>query len=199
MGGGFLAVLIGLIVAFFAFLFAIIYFPIKRFIKNKKNIGQSFSILAGIKNSIYDTIVTLDGDGQNNPEDIPKLLEIYFNQDKYYLVGGLRLKRKDNFIKRISSKIANKVRQSILKDNCSDTGCSLKVFSKKIFLQFPEFKSMHRFLPALFKGYGYGTYFIEVEHRNREKGKSKYGTLDRLFRGIFDLINVKLMINKINK
>ena len=169
------------------------------FIKNNKNIGQSFSILNGVKISKYDTIVTIDADGQNNPKDIPKLLEIYNSSKNYSLVGGLRIDRKDNFIKIISSQIANNVRVFVLKDDCLDTGCSLKIFNKKYFLKLPRFDGMHRFLPALFKGYGYKTYFVEVDHRKRIRGKSKYGTFDRLFRGIFDLINVKLMINKINK
>ena len=167
-------------------------FPIK-IIENKSNLGQSFSIWTGIKNSNHKTVITLDGDGQNNPYDIPKLLKIYFSK-KFSLVGGIRKKRKDSLLKIISSKTANKIRSTILKDNCIDTGCSLKIFDKDIFLSFPFFDGLHRFLPALFKGYGMNTFFIEVDHRPRISGISKYGTLDRLYKGIIDIIRVKKII-----
>ena len=166
-----------------------------KLITHKKNTGQSQSILTGIKQAEFDTIVTLDGDGQNNPSDILKLLKIYLSPNNFSLVGGIRVKRMDNIIKIISSKIANKIRSIVLNDDCPDTGCSLKVFSKKIFLHFPFFDGIHRFLPALFKGYGYKTCFISVDHRLRIHGKSNYGIRDRLFKGINDLIRVKKIIN----
>ena len=100
----------------------------------------------------------------------------------------------DSFIKVISSKIANGIRSKILNDNCRDTGCSLKVFDKQIFLSFPFFDGMHRFLPALFKGYGYKTMFIDVNHRKRKFGVSKYGTMNRLFKGIRDIIKVRKIL-----
>ena len=168
-------------------------------INNPKNKGQSYSITHGIKKSIYKTIVTLDGDGQNNPEDIPKLLKKYYSRNDLYLVGGIRKKRQDRFIKILSSRIANKIRSIIFNDGCNDTGCSLKVFDKKIFLEFPFFTGIHRFLPSLFTGYGYQTFFINVDHRVRIKGSSNYGTLDRLFRGIIDIIKVKNIIKKHNE
>ena len=164
-------------------------------INNQSNMGQSFSIWTGIKKSKNNTIVTLDGDNQNNPRDIPKLLNIYFSKKTLSLVGGIRQKRKDNFLKVTSSKIANKIRSLILDDDCVDTGCSLKVFDRDIFLSFPFFNGLHRFLPALFKGYGKNTFFIEVDHRPRVSGISKYGTIDRLFKGIFDIMRVKKIIN----
>jgi len=163
-------------------------------IENKTNLGQSFSICQGIQNSKYNTIVTIDGDGQNNPKDIPKLLEIFFSSNKISLVGGIRKNRKDNVIKILSSKLANKIRSTILNDNCVDTGCSLKVFDKEIFLTFPFFDGLHRFLPALFKGFGKNTLFINVDHRPRISGISKYGTFDRLYKGILDIIRVKKII-----
>ena len=101
-----------------------------KIINNKFNQGQSFSILNGIKNSNYNTIITLDGDGQNNPKDIPILLEFYNKTKDASLVGGIRHKRRDNIIKIISSRLANFIRSNFLKDNCKDTGCSLKVFDK---------------------------------------------------------------------
>ena len=141
----------------------------------------------------------MDSDGQNNPIDIPNLLNNFFAENNVSLISGIRYKRKDNFIKIASSKIANKVRSYILNDNCSDTGCSLKVFDKNKFLEFPFFDGIHRFLPALFNGYGYKVLFINVEHRARMSGKSKYGTIDRLFKGIFDLIKVNNIIKNYAK
>ncbi len=168
-----------------------------KILNNINNKGQSYSIHKGITESFYDTIITLDGDGQNNPKDIPKLLDIYKKQKERCLVGGLRLKRKDNIIKILSSKIANKVRSIILKDNCKDTGCSLKVFSKKDFIKLPYFDGIHRFLPALFKNIGCILLFEEVDHRNRKFGISKYGTFDRLIKSIKDLFFVLKIIKKI--
>ena len=170
-----------------------------KIINNQLNLGQSYSILSGIKQSKYNIIVTLDGDGQNNPYDIPKLLEFYNKSNDVYLVGGIRSKRKDNLIKIISSRIANYVRSKFLEDGCTDTGCSLKVFDKNIFLQFEYFNGIHRFLPALFNGFGYRTFFLSVDHRKRKYGKSKYGTFLRLFNGLRDMIKVKNMINKNKK
>tara|TARA_B100001057_G_C22723485_1_gene900662 strand:+ start:79 stop:759 length:681 start_codon:yes stop_codon:yes gene_type:complete len=167
-----------------------------KILKNKTNLGQSFSIHRGVLNSLYETIITIDGDGQNNPSDIPVLLDQFFNDDDVKLIGGIRIKRQDNFIKIYSSKIANLVRSRILNDDCKDTGCSLKVFNKNIFLEFPYFNGIHRFLPSLFKGFGYKTIFIPVHHRGRKFGKSKYGTFNRLFKGIRDIIKVYKIINK---
>lgn len=165
-----------------------------KLINNKVNKGQSFALNQGIIASKFQTIVTLDGDGQNDPKDIPLLLNSYFDDKDIYLVGGIRAKRKDSLIKIISSKIANKIRSFILKDNCNDTGCSLKVFDKKTFLNFPFFDGIHRFLPALFSGVKKKTFFINVNHRPRVYGYSKYGTYGRLVKGIKDLIKVAKII-----
>ncbi len=165
-----------------------------KIVNNQKNLGQSFSLIEGIKKSLYETIITIDGDGQNNPIDLPKLIDKYFSNESVFLVGGIRSKRKDSIIKILSSKIANNIRNSILKDNCIDTGCSLKIFDKKTFMNFPFFNGIHRFLPALFKGYGKETLFVSVDHRYRKHGYSKYGTFNRLFRGIRDMIKVYKII-----
>ncbi len=167
-----------------------------KLIENLNNRGQSYSLHKAIKHATYDTVVTLDGDGQNNPADIPNLVKLYFADNNLYLVGGIRNKRKDSLVKIFSSRIANRIRKFILKDNCDDTGCSLKIFDKNIFLLFPFFDGIHRFLPALFKGYAKETFFINVDHRKRIYGKSKYGTIKRLFKGIFDIIRVLKIINK---
>ena len=167
-------------------------------INNNKNKGQSFSIYEGIKKSSNKIIVTLDGDGQNDPADIPKLYDLYSSNEDIKLIGGIRRNRKDNYTKRISSKIANFIRSRILNDECEDTGCALKVFDKKIFLSFPFFDGIHRFLPALFKGYGHKTIFVDVNHRKRNYGISKYGTMNRLFVGIRDIAKVnKILKNKL--
>ena len=168
-------------------------------INHTKNLGQSASIFTGLKKSNYDTIVTIDGDGQNNPNDIPFLLEKYFSNKNLYLVGGIRIKRKDSLIKILSSLIANKIRNFILKDGCADTGCSLKVFDKRVFLLFPYFNGIHRFLPALYKGFGKKTLFVNVDHRPRLYGSSKYGTFKRLIKGISDLIRVANILKKIKR
>ena len=165
-------------------------------INNKKNLGQSYSIINGVKISKSDVIITLDGDCQNDPIDIIELYKNYISDENIKLVGGLRLSRKDNFLKKISSYIANKIRNYFLSDGCIDTGCALKVFDKNIFLSFYQFDGLHRFLPALFKGYGHKTLFKEVSHRKRYKGISKYGTFQRAFKGIFDIIRVYKIINK---
>ena len=165
-------------------------------INNSKNHGQSYSIHKGIKISKNNLIITIDGDRQNNPKDIPKLLEMFFANKHVSMVGGIRVNRKDSSVKILTSKIANFIRSKILDDDCHDTGCSLKVFDKNIFLSFPYFNGIHRFLPALFKGFGYETCFINVDHRPRKEGKSNYGTIDRLYRGIIDIVKVRNIIKK---
>ena len=169
-----------------------------KILNNSTNKGQSFSIHYGVKNSLYNIIITLDGDGQNDPADIPNLLKFFLDNPNFKLVGGIRTKRKDNFIKIISSKIANKIRSKIFNDDCADTGCSLKVFDKKIFLSFPYFDGIHRFLPALFKGFGFQTKFLSVNHRKRKYGVSNYGTLKRLIKGIRDIFKVKKILKEIS-
>jgi len=169
-----------------------------KIINNNTNNGQSYSIHKGIKNTSNKIIITIDGDGQNDPADIPKLLDIYNSNNNIKLIGGIRIKRQDSYIKIISSKLANSIRSKILDDQCKDTGCSLKIFDKDIFLNFPYFNGIHRFLPALFKGYGYTTKFVEVNHRKRKYGVSKYGTMNRLFIGIRDILKVKKIIKNKN-
>ena len=169
-----------------------------KLIQNKVNKGQSYSIYRGIEESKYENILTIDADGQNNPLDFEKLIRIY-KENNCDLVSGIRVNRKDSFIKIISSKIANFVRRKILNDNCSDTGCSLKLFNKKIFLKIPYFNGLHRFIPTFFEGLGYKVMYVNVRHRKRIKGKSKYGTLNRLFNGVYNIIVVKKIIKELKK
>lgn len=170
-----------------------------RIIHHNSNLGQSYGLLSGIRLANNDAIVSLDGDGQNNPKDILKLTNTFFSDSNIVFIGGIRKNRKDNYIKIISSKIANIIRSFLLNDKCTDTGCGLKIFSKKIFLKLTFFNGIHRFLPALFKGYGYKTYFEDVDHRPRIKGVSKYGTFGRLIKGIIDIVRVMIIIRQYNK
>ena len=168
-------------------------FKVLRVLTHQKRSGQSAAIRTGVKAARGDLIATLDGDGQNDPEDIPKLLKAYREQavaDARILIAGFRARRQDSFIKRLSSKIANGIRSSLLGDATPDTGCGLKIFRREDFFDLPGFEHMHRFLPALMIRNGGQVISVEVSHRPREHGKSKYGTLDRLWVGIMDLIGV---------
>lgn len=164
-------------------------YPQLRIVRHAKSCGQSTAVRTGVQAARYDWIATLDGDGQNDPADIPKLLAAI--TEGVELVGGNRRKsRRDTWVKRVSSIIANGVRSRMLNDNTPDTGCGLKVFSCTAFLDLPYFDHMHRFLPALIKRRGGKTLSVPVSHRNREFGKSNYGTIDRLLVGIVDLFGV---------
>ena len=163
--------------------------PQLRIMHHAKSCGQSTAVRTGVKSAKYPWIATLDGDGQNDPADIPKLLSAL--AEGVELVGGNRRhSRRDVWIKRISSVIANGVRSRMLKDSTPDTGCGLKLFSREAFLDLPYFDHMHRFLPALIRRRGGKIISVPVNHRVREHGKSNYGTLDRLMVGIVDLFGV---------
>ena len=168
-------------------------------LKNPKNYGQSKSMYNGIKIASSNNIVTIDSDLQNDPKDISKLYEIYKSNNNNCLVSGIRLKRKDDIIKKISSLFANKIRSMYLNDKCSDTGCSLKVFPKSAFLKFDYFNGMHRFIPALFVGFGYPVFYENVNHRHRIHGKTKYGIFNRIFINIKNMIHVKKIITNKNR
>ena len=165
-----------------------------KLIKNDKNLGQSKSILKGIQIAETEHIITLDGDGQNDPKDIMQLISHFMDDPNYALIAGIRSNRKDNAVKRITSKIANFIRRIYLNDDCNDTGCALKIFERSTIINFPYFNGIHRFLPAIYKGLGKKCYFINVSHRYRIFGTSKYGTMKRLFFGIRDMIKVKQLI-----
>ncbi len=167
--------------------------PQLRVITHARACGQSTAVATGIRHARGRWIATLDGDGQNDPADIPKLLAVLTDPTrplKRIMAAGYRRKRQDTWIKRISSKIANGVRSRLLGDATPDTGCGLKVFERAVFLELPYFDHMHRFLPALVRRAGYELVSVEVNHRHRTRGVSKYGTLDRLAVGIVDLFGV---------
>jgi dolichol-phosphate mannosyltransferase len=160
-----------------------------RVVQHAASCGQSTAVRTGVKFAQYPWIATLDGDGQNDPADIPKLIAAI--TEGVDLAGGnRRASRRDTWVKRMSSVIANTVRSKMLNDDTPDTGCGLKVFQREAFLDLPYFDHMHRFLPALIKRRGGKIVSVPVAHRNREHGKSNYGTIDRLMVGIVDLFGV---------
>jgi len=160
--------------------------------------GQSIAIVTGVRNAKAPLIATLDGDGQNDPADIPALLmRARASDDAEQTMGiGWRAKRRDTFIRRLSSKVANSIRALMLKDQTPDTGCGLKIFPRDAFMRMPQFNHMHRFLPALMIRSGGEVISVEVNHRARERGISKYGVWNRLWVGILDIHGVMWLIRR---
>lgn len=153
--------------------------------------GQSTAIHSGVRAARYTWIVTLDGDRQNDPADIPRLLdEVRKSGDPGLMVTGHRVERRDTWLRRVSSRIANGVRGTLLRDETPDTGCGLKVFRRDLFLSLPYFDHMHRFLSALVLRQGGEIRSVPVSHRPRREGTSKYGVRNRLWVGIIDMIGV---------
>lgn len=170
-------------------------YPQLRVLHHAASCGQSTAVRSGVKAARGDWIATLDGDGQNDPADIPRLIAAL--APGIDLIGGNRRHaRRDSWIKRISSVIANGVRGRLLKDSTPDTGCGLKLFRREVFLDLPYFDHMHRFLPALVIRRGGKVLSVPVNHRPRERGKSNYGTLDRLLVGIVDLLGVMWLLRR---
>lgn len=163
-----------------------------RYMRHGANSGQSTSMRTGITAAAYPVIATLDGDGQNDPHDIPNLVAKLGEPGTKgpALVGGVRAKRKAQSSRRWASRFANWLRGSLLKDECPDTGCGIKVYWREVFLRLPFFTSMHRYLPALFITYGCEVAYCEVNDRPRLAGQSKYTNLGRALIGIYDLIGV---------
>ncbi|MCC7017533.1 MAG: glycosyltransferase family 2 protein [Rhodospirillales bacterium] len=166
--------------------------PRLRLVRHARRAGQSAAIATGVRFARGEIIVTLDGDGQNDPADIPRLLDAWLAQPERerLMVVGFRARRRDSELKRLSSRIANAVRARVLGDGTPDTGCGLKVFARAAFLALPAFDHMHRFLPALMLRAGGRVHSIPVNHRPRRRGRSNYGTFDRLWTGIVDLFGV---------
>ena len=168
-------------------------FPMLRVIRHRSSCGQSRAVTTGVHAAHHEWIATLDGDGQNDPADIPALLARLADPAQppnLELLAGWRARRNDTFLRRLSSRIANGVRSRMLKDNTPDTGCGLKVFARETFLHLPNFDHMHRFLPALVMRNGGAVVSVPVRHRARERGTSKYGVHNRLWVGIVDLFGM---------
>lgn len=166
-------------------------FPAVRALHLVPNSGQSAALAAGFRASTGRFVATLDGDGQNDPGDIPAALE-FLKAKRADMVCGIRAKRADTWVRKISSKIANAVRNQILKDGAKDTGCSLKIFKRERIIAVPLFRNSHRYYPALIKMQGGKMVQMPVNHRPRAHGESKYGKgiRSRLFVGIYDLVGV---------
>jgi dolichol-phosphate mannosyltransferase len=167
-------------------------FPALRLIRHATSCGQSTAIRSGVRSARAPWIATLDGDGQNDPADIPRLWTMAQSatDGARLLIAGQRTKRRDTWVKRASSRIANRVRAGLLHDGTPDTGCGLKLFRRELFLELPYFDHMHRYLPALVLRAGGRTTSVPVNHRPRARGTSNYGTLDRLAVAFADLLGV---------
>ena len=163
-----------------------------RVLRHRIGCGQSAAIVTGVRAAGGTWIATLDGDGQNDPADIPALLARAQAEagPAPVLIAGHRTRRQDSRAKKLASRAANAIRARLLGDATPDTGCGLKVFARAAFLKLPAFDHMHRYLPALFIRAGGHVVSVPVGHRPRTRGASKYGTLDRLWVGIFDLIGM---------
>ncbi|KAF0178312.1 MAG: glycosyl transferase group 2 family protein [Caulobacteraceae bacterium] len=167
--------------------------PRLRIVGHRANAGQSRAIRSGVAAARAPLIGTLDGDGQNDPADLPKLLARIARHDAPHglaMVSGMRLKRQDAAEKRWASKLANNVRQSLLGDGAVDSGCGIKVFRRDAFQLLPYFDHMHRYMPALMLREGFGVEYFEVNHRPRGAGRSKYTNLGRLAAAGTDLFGV---------
>lgn len=167
--------------------------PRLRVIRHARACGQSRAVMTGVRHAAGRFIATIDGDGQNDPASLPAMwarLTEGGAPDEKLVVCGHRKNRKDTGWRRFVSRVANKIRAGLLRDDTPDSGCGLKLFSREAFLDLPTFDHMHRFLPPLFLKQGRKVVSVEVLHRPRERGASKYGTLDRLWAGIWDLLGV---------
>jgi len=162
-----------------------------RVVRFVRRSGQSAAIAAGIDAARGETIVTLDADGQNDPADIPALLEALAADPKLTAVVGYRVRRADSAWRRVQSRVANTVRNWITRDGMRDTACSLKAMRRAAVVRLPRFDGMHRFLPALLEAQGARLVERPVRHRPRRSGRSKYGMWDRAFRGLVDAFGVR--------
>jgi glycosyltransferase involved in cell wall biosynthesis len=165
--------------------------PQLRVLAHRKNSGQSRAIRSGILEARAPIILTLDGDGQNDPADGPTLVDaLSAGPADLALVGGERVKRQDSQAKKVASRIGNSVRKRLLNDTANDTGCGLKALRREAFLRLPYFDHIHRYLPALMQREGYRVEFRPVNHRHRQTGQSKYTNLGRLWASLSDLFGV---------
>jgi dolichol-phosphate mannosyltransferase len=162
--------------------------PRHRLLRNRRNRGQSSALVAGFRAARGAVVVTLDADLQNDPADIPRLLRELEGCD---LVCGIRTERHDSWLRKVSSRISNRVRDAVIHDGITDTGCSLKAYRREFLRHLPAFDGMHRFLPALARMEGARVREVPVSHRPRIHGESKYGIHNRLWRGIVDLTGVR--------
>jgi len=166
--------------------------PALRVLRHSFRSGQSAAVASGVRAARAPWIAPLDGDGQNAPADIPKLIAARDQQPGVQLfMGNRKASRKDNAWRKLQSNIANGVRSGLLGDGTPDTGCGIKLFAREVFMELPRFDHMHRFLPALFLRHGARLISVPVSHRPRTRGTSKYGMLNRAWVGIIDIFGVR--------
>lgn len=164
-----------------------------RLLRHVSSFGQSASVHSGVAAARAPWIATLDGDGQNDPADLPSMFDRARNEaagSKLRMVIGNRVTRRDTWIRRLSSRVANGIRGRLLHDGTPDSGCGIKVFDRETFLRLPFFDHMHRFLSALFLRAGAAVISVPVAHRPRTRGTSKYGIYNRLWAGVVDILGV---------
>jgi dolichol-phosphate mannosyltransferase len=168
-----------------------------RQVSHARSAGQSAAVRSGVRAARGAVVATLDGDGQNNPAFLPDLISaIETGGERVGLAAGQRVGRQDTGFKKMQSRIANRVRNAILRDGTRDTGCGLKAFRREMFLMMPYFDGLHRFLPALVRREGYEIAYVDVIDRPRHSGVSNYGFFDRLWIGIMDLAGVWWLIRR---
>ena len=166
-------------------------FPMVRLIVHQQRYGKSQGVWTGLRHARGEWIITIDGDGQNDPADIPRLLSIALEHpQKSILVSGVRTNRAATNSRRLASRFANWLRSSLLKDDCPDTGCALKVFRRDAYLALPYFDNIHRYEPTLFKLYNHDVIYVPVNDRARQHGVSKYTNFKRALDGLSDLFGV---------
>lgn len=169
-------------------------YPQLRVVKHIRNFGQSAAQLTGVQHAVYPWVITLDGDGQNMPQDlhifIETLLQLAPSSQGLLINGNRKASRKDNWLRKFSSFVANLYRQIFLRDKCPDSACCYRLFDKKTFLEMPHFKHFHRYVAALFIRQGATVKFIPIGHRQRERGTSSYGVFNRVFVGIIDVFGM---------
>jgi dolichol-phosphate mannosyltransferase len=165
--------------------------PEIRLLRHSARSGQSRALVTGVRAARYDWVATLDGDGQNDPADIPKLVDAARGAPGVRLLMGNRVTRRDTWLRRLQSRVANGVRSALLHDGTPDTGCGIKLMWRPTFVELPVFDHMHRFLPALFLRHGERVISVPVAHRPRTRGESKYGLFDRLWVGVVDIFGVR--------
>ena len=171
-------------------------FPWLREVRHARPSGQSCAVRSGVLAAKAPIVCTIDGDGQNPPAEIPKLVAPLLEGRKLGLVAGQRVARQDTLSKRLASRFANKLRAAILRDDTRDTGCGLKAFPREVFLSLPFFDHIHRYLPALVRREGMEIALVDVAHRSREAGRSKYSNIGRALSGVQDLLGVWWLLRR---
>ena len=171
--------------------------PRLRVLSHVRRSGQSAALRTGVKAARAAWVATLDGDGQNDPSDLPLLLAARdASAADVRLLGGWRVRRRDSGSKRLASRLANRIRGALLRDGTPDTGCGIKLFEREAFLDLPAFDHMHRYLPALMQRAGWKTRSVAVSHRARRAGASKYGNVSRGLAGLYDLVGMLWLIRR---